>query len=308
MEIAFSIVIINFNTSSLTFDCVKSIFETTPSHFNFEVVVVDNASKYEDYLDLKKDITSYNKANITLFRSKINAGFALGNMMGMQFTRGKYIAFINNDVVLVQDSFSTIIDYFEKNDDIGVIGLQPIYENNKKQVAFGHFDTFYNRFLGYWLFEKMNPNKIKRHKLYFEPVSVDYVVGSFMFFKASTFNEIGGFDTNLFLYFEEMDICKRLKNVDLKTIFFPTIDYIHINGASTNLGYVKKIELKVSHLYIVRKNHGYLNFIALKYFFIIQYFFKSIFSPKHLKMLFKLITLGPPLSASIRHLQKIQEK
>ena len=105
-----------------------------------------------------------------------------------------------------------------------------------------------------------------------------------------------------------MDICKRLKNNNLKTIFFPNINYVHINGASTKLGYQKKVELKVSHLYIVRKNHGYLHYITLKYFFTIQYFFKSLFSPKHFKMLFKLITLGPPLAASIKHLQKIQEK
>jgi GT2 family glycosyltransferase len=308
MQIDFSIIIINYNTSQLTFDCIKSIYETTPKDFKFEVIVVDNASKYEDYLELKDEISLFGKENLTLFRSKINSGFASGNMTGVQFASGKYVVFINNDVVLLHDSFSPLIDYFENNIDTGVIGLQPLYDNQKKQVAFGHFDTIYNRFFGYWLFEKLNPSKVKRHKTYFEPVPVDYVVGSFMFFRARSFNEIGGFDTNLFLYFEEMDICKRLKNINLNTIFFPNINYVHINGASTKLGYVKKIELKISHLYIVRKNHGYLHYCALKYFFIIQYFFKALFNPKHFKMLFKLITFGPPLAASIRHLQKIQEK
>lgn len=308
MEIDISIVIINYNTSGLTFDCIRSIYDTSPKNINFEVIVIDNDSRYDDYCDLEKSIANFKKDNLTLFRSKINSGFASGNMIGVQFATGKFIAFINNDVVLTRDSFSPLLDYFDQNSDTGVIGLQPIYENGKKQVAFGHFDTVYNRFLGYWLFEKLNPRKVKRHKEYFEPLSVDYVVGSFMFFRARTFNEIGGFDTNLFLYFEEMDICKRLKNNNLKTIFFPNINYVHINGASTKLGYQKKVELKVPHLYIIRKNHGYLHYIALKYFFTIQYFFKSLFSPKHFKMLFKLITFGPPLAASIRHLQKIQEK
>jgi hypothetical protein len=308
MEPVFSVIIINYNTSALTFDCIKSIYATTPIHFDYEIIVVDNASNYADYSTLKQSIDGLDKDNIIIFRSKINGGFAMGNMFGVQFAKGKFLAFINNDVVLLQDSFSPLMDYFDYNLDTGVIGLQPIYENKKKQVAFGHFDTIFNRFLGYWLFEKLNPKKVKRHKAYSEPLNVDYVVGSFMFFSARSFNEIGGFDTNLFLYFEEMDICKRLKNKHLKSVFFPKLEYIHLNGASTKLGYVKKIELKVSHLYIVRKNHGYLHFIALKYFFIIQYFLKAFFNPKHFKMLFKLITFGPTLSASLRHIQKIEEK
>ena len=308
MTIDLSIIIINYNTSILTFNCIKSIYEQTPKNINFEIIVVDNASTYADYENLKHAIDSLNTTSTILIRSKINSGFGGGNMIGVQFATGEYFGFVNNDVVLIEDSFSYPIQFLKTNSKVGAIGIQPIFENNEKQVAFGHFDTFENRLLGYWLYEKLNPNKTKRHGKFENPTSVDYVVGSYMLFRANDFNKIGGFDTNLFLYFEEMDICQRLKNIDLKTIFIPSINYIHINGASTALGYTKKIELKISHLYVVRKNYGFLNYLILKYFFIFTFLVKSIFSPKHFKLFYKLVTLGAPLASSIKHNQIITEK
>lgn len=308
MKIDLSIIIINYNTSDLTFDCVKSIYLQTPKNINFEVIVVDNASKYEDYESLKTNIEGLNLPTITLFRSKINGGFSSGNMLGVQFAKGEHLAFVNNDVVLIEDSFSYPIQYLNINKNVGLVGIQPIYENKVKQVAFSHFDTFSNRFLGTWLYEKFNPKVTKRHGNFDKPTTVDYVVGSYMLFRAVDFYKIGGFDTNLFLYFEEMDIGKRLKNINLESVFIPSINYIHINGASTKLGYLIKIELKISHLYVVRKNHGFFNYLILKCFFIIMFFFKAIFKPKHFKLFFKLLTFGPPFASSIRHKQIILEK
>lgn len=308
MSVDLSIIIINYNNALLTIDCVKSIFNNTPKSINFEIIIIDNASKYEDFIILKTSIENQSNPNVILFRSKINGGFSSGNMLGVQFAKGKYLAFVNNDVLLIEDSFSSLIQYFESNKNAGVIGLQPVFKDKSHQVAFGHFDTFSNRILGYWLYEKLNPKKTKRHTVYTKPTEVDYVVGSFMFFRAIDFYKVGGFDTNIFLYFEEMDICKRMKNSGFKTLFFPQIDYVHLNGMSTKLGYVKKIELKISHLYVVRKNHGFFAYFILKYFFVLIFLIKAIFNPKHFKMLYKLLTFGSPLASSIRHQQVILEK
>ena len=308
MDINVSIILLNYNNAALTVDCINSIFEKTPKSITFEIIIVDNASRYEDYEQLKAGIDALNHPNISLFRSRINTGFAAGNMQGVQHAKGEYIALINNDVLLVEDSFTALIEHFNNFKDTGVIGIQPIYEDGEKQVAFGHFDTFSNRFLGYWLYEKLNPKKTKRHLEYKTPTETDFVIGSFMFFRASDFNKIGGLDSNLFLYYEEMDVCKRLKDIGLKSVFIPTIKYVHLCGRSTNLGYAKKIELKISHLYIVRKNHGYLQYFLLKNLYIITYILKSLVKPKHYKLTIALLKMGAPLSTSLKHQQVILEK
>lgn len=303
-----SIIIINYNTALLTYNCIQSIVAFTPKDLNFEIILIDNASQLEDFNSLKSNIDVLNLSNITLFRSKINTGFSGGNMLGVQFATGKFLTFINSDVLLTCDSFSELINYFNNHKNVGVIGLQPIYKNGNKQIPFSHFQNFQLSLLGYWLFEKLNPRKANRRGIYEKPIKVDFVVGSFMFFRAKSFYEIGGFDNNIFLYYEEMDVCQRLKKINLDAVFFPHLNYVHLIGASTKLGYVKKIELKISHLYVVSKNNGYFSYLILKLLFIIEYFFKSIFKPKHFKMLYKLITFGPVLSSSLKNTQKILDK
>ncbi|RZK12504.1 MAG: glycosyltransferase family 2 protein [Flavobacterium sp.] len=308
MDINVSIILLNYNNSVLTLNCIDSIFEKTPKSVSFEIVIVDNASKYSDYEHLKTGIDTLNLPNVSLYRSRINTGFAAGNMQGVQYAKGQHIALINNDVLLVEDSFTPLIAHLEKFKDHGALGIQPIYEDGEKQVAFGHFDTFATRFFGYWLYEKLNPKKTKRHGDYKVPTETDFVIGSFMFFRAEDFYKVGGLDSNLFLYYEEMDVCKRLKNIGLKSVFIPTINYVHLCGRSTNIGYHKKIELKISHLYIVRKNHGYLQYALLKYLYILIFSIKSLVKPKHFKLALALIKMGAPLANSLKHQQIILEK
>ena len=84
-----------------------------------------------NYELLKENITHLNVPNLKLIRSKANTGFASGNMYGVQQASGEFLAFVNNDVVLIEDSFSYPIEYLNKNLDVGVLGLQPIFENGE---------------------------------------------------------------------------------------------------------------------------------------------------------------------------------
>ena len=135
MKINLSVVIINYNTSVLTFNCVLSIIKQTPKNLTYEIIVIDNASSFEEYNDLKKMIDQLGNEKVFLFRSKLNGGFSAGNMLGVQFAKGEYLAFINNDVILVEDSFTYPLDYLGKNKHVGIVGIQPIFENNEKQVV-----------------------------------------------------------------------------------------------------------------------------------------------------------------------------
>ena len=86
------------------------------------------------------------------------------------------------------------------------------------------------------------------------PTKVHYVQGSFMFIGSADFNEIGGFDTNLFLYYEESDISLRLLKLKNKyTYLVPSLEYIHYKSASTKKNIDIKIEQKISLLYHTKK-------------------------------------------------------
>ncbi|OUS21620.1 hypothetical protein A9Q93_00450, partial [Nonlabens dokdonensis] len=125
-----SCIIINYNTSQLTREAIQSVMDFTQDDVNYEIVVLDNASKYEDYINLKEFVDQAPDF-VNIHRSRINTGFGGGNMLGVQKAQPcKYYAFINNDILFVQDH--TLLDLFnfmENNDRIGICSPQMLDEN-----------------------------------------------------------------------------------------------------------------------------------------------------------------------------------
>jgi GT2 family glycosyltransferase len=275
---------------------------------NFEIIVVDNASDQEDYNGLKSSLQFLNSSHVTLHRSRINTGFGGGNMQGVQFAKGSYYLFLNNDTILLNDAVSICHSFMEARVDAAVCGAQIYNEKNNKQVSFDHFTSFWREVFGRQFVEVVF-SKPKRRRSYSDPLSVDYINGSFMFFRASDFNSVGGFDTNIFLYFEESDICYRLMKNGRKTYFVPSASYLHYHGKSigkSGTSIATKIELKTSMFYVIRKNYGYLHYQALRLVFIIRYGLTSFVKPKNIKLFYRIL-IGLPMGKSLRHKQQVQD-
>jgi len=303
-----AIIIINYNSSEFSQKCIQSVLENTTSTISYEIIIVDNASKNRDYEALKNYISKLKNTNIRLYRSRINTGFGGGNMYGVQFAHANYYLFLNNDTLLIKDPIKICFDFMEKTGDAALCGPQIFNEHQKKEVSFDHFTSIGREIFGKkmleFVFRKTKPN---RRKQYSTPLSVDYVNGSFMFFRAKDFDSVGGFDTTIFLYFEESDICYRLKKKNRKTYFIPSASYLHYQGKSiqkTTWNIRTKIELKTSMFYVIRKNYGYFHYQLLRVFFILRYGLVSIVKPKYFK-LFHRILIGLPMGKSLKQEQSI---
>lgn len=300
-------IIINYNSSKLTQECINSIISKTNPTLNYQIIVVDNCSEKEDYLALKHFCDSHPFTNLQLIRSKINTGFGGGNMAGFHFANAKYIAFVNNDTVFLNDCFSILKTALEKDNSIAMVGGQSYSETGKQMVAFDHFASLSKELFGRDFLEKINPKKYPKRKLeYTNPVQVNYVQGSFMLVRTDDFNTVGGFDTNIFLYYEETDLCIRLAKIGKSCYLIPEAKYIHYHGASTPQNITIKTELKISLLYIIRKHYGFFSFYFLLNYLRINYVFSTIFKPKYWYLL-KVLLAGAPLSKSLKTKQIIKE-
>lgn len=300
-------IIINYNSSKLTQECINSIISKTNPSLNYQIIVVDNCSEKEDYLALKHFCDSHPFTNLQLVRSKINTGFGGGNMAGFHFANAKYIAFVNNDTVFLNDCFSILKNAVEKDNSIAMVGGQSYSETGKQMVAFDHFASLSKELFGRDFLEKINPKKYPKRKLeYTNPVQVNYVQGSFMLVRTDDFNTVGGFDTNIFLYYEETDLCIRLAKIGKSCYLIPEAKYIHYHGASTPQNITIKTELKISLLYIIRKHYGFFSFYFLLNYLRINYVFSTIFKPKYWYLL-KVLLTGAPLSKSLKVKQIIKE-
>ena len=301
-----AIILINYNSSEHSINCIRSIINKTSQKINYQIIITDNCSEKEDYLKLKKFCTELGFNNLQLHRSRINSGFGGGNMFGVQFANANYLAFINNDTLLKNDCLSIIKNALETNPQIGIAGAQAYKENGDFMISLDHFASPAREILGRSFLENINPRKYpKRKRSYVNPKQVNFVPGSFMFVKASDFYEIGGFDTNIFLYYEETDLCIRLAKKSKLAYLIPEAEFIHYHGASTEKSLAIKKELKISLLYIIQKHYGYFGRIAVLTFLIFKYFFSSIFKSKN-RSLFLLLLIGAPLSKSLKQSQKIK--
>ena len=156
--------------------------------------------------------------------------------------------------------------------------------------------------------ELLNPKRYPKIKqTYREPLKVDYIQGAFMFIDAAAFNAVGGFDTNLFLYYEESDVCRRILKQQGKTCYLvPQLEYIHYESASSSNNIIMKIEQKISLIYYIKKHFGWFWYKVLLFYFCVRYFFSSFFKPKYWR-LFSLMVQGMPLSKSLKQQQKVAD-
>lgn len=305
-----SCVIINYNTSQYTVDCVASIIENTSNSIDYEIVVVDNASEYEDFENLKQGLNNLGKSKfIKLIRSKINVGFGAGNMLGVQHCQNcSYYAFINNDTLQVSPNcLGKLCDFMNANKGVGISSPQMLDQHKNFRVTIDHFSSISREILRRPILEKINPKKFLNRKVtYQKPTKVNYVQGSFMFTRAEAFNAVGGFDTNLFLYYEESDLSLRLlKNQNQSTFLIPNLEYIHYKSASIKKGISIKIEQKISMLYHTKKHYGWFKYKVLISYLCIRYTITSLFKPKYFPLVLVLLK-GAPITSSLRQRQKIK--
>lgn len=300
-----AVILINYNSTEHTINCVNSIIEKTSKNISYQIIITDNCSEKDEYLKLKSHCDSLEDGNIKLYRNTINSGFGGGNMFGLQFSNAKYYAFVNNDTLFKNDCLSILKNTLDTNQNIGIAGAQSFKENGDFMVSLDHFASPTREILGRNFLELINPKKYpKRKKTYQNPLQVNFVPGSFMFVRAKDFNKVGGFDTNIFLYYEETDLCIRLSKIAKYAYLVPEAKFIHFHGASTPRSIAIKKELKISLLYILRKHYGFLGHFTVSIFLIVKYFFSSLLKPKNWPLFYLLIS-GAPLSKSLKMKQKI---
>ncbi len=281
---------------------MASIKQHTSENVAVEYIIVDNASANNEGLSLQNKFQ--NQEDCKVVRSYINLGFGAGNVLGVQQATGRYFAFINSDVLFTEDCFSEMVSFMESNDDVGVCGIQILNREGEKTISQRPFEGVRYKLFGKKLLYRTDPNIPRINAELIVPTQVDFVIGSFMFFNANAYRECGGFDPNIFLYYEEFDICYRLKKLEYKTVFIPSLNYIHLEGQSGGFNILRKKEHLLSYLYVVRKNLGFCKFWIIKSFLLLTYFFKAIFKPKYRPLFKFLLFHGESLAHSMRHHQK----
>ena len=293
-----AVILINYNASEFTLKCIESVKDKTRTDVSYEIIVTDNNSEFDDFENLKEKFPEDSRCK--LLRSDVNTGFGGGNMFGAAVANARYLLFLNNDALFMNDCLSILTKYMDAHREVGVCTAQNYDEHDNLVPSFDHNKGIRRLLLGREFLEKTNPKRYPKRKTeYNEPITVDWVNGAFLLFRKEAFEAIDGFDTNIFLYWEEMDLCHRLRKSEYKTVLYPEAKILHYQGVS--IGKSKEINKEAyrSYLYVTRKNFGFLKFLFIKYYLFIVLLLK----PKKWYLLSTILG-GGYMKNSLREKQK----
>lgn len=296
-----SIITVNYNSSDDTLKMIESVKNNTS--VNYEMIVIDNASTYDEYVKLE---SIKDTKNTTLYRSKLNVGFAAGNMIGVEKAslNSKYYFFLNNDTLLINNVVDILFNTMEKEKNIGLIAPQLYDDNQQRSTTFREFPSVSEKFFGKGFHKFISTQKIYNYKKeYHEIIDVGIVSGASLFCRAEAFQKAGQFDTTFFLYCEEEDLSKRIKDIGYRVCLEPNAKLIHLCGKSTLRNFHVEKEFIISYFYLVSKHHNIINSFLLKLNLTIKYLLKISKNPIY-KQLFLFCFKVNKFQKSLRYLQK----
>lgn len=272
-----SVIILNYNVRYFLEICVLSV-QKALENIDSEIIVVDNNSQDDSCAMMKKRFP-----NVKLIENKENSGFPKGNNIGVAVAKGEYICILNPDTVVAEDTFTKVLAFAKKQNDLGIVGCKLIdgtgnFLPESKRGIPTPFVAFTKITGLYKVFPKTFGQYYAQHLSENETGKVEILVGAFMLMKRDLYNEIGGFDENCFMYSDDIDLSYMALKKGKSNYYFYETSVIHYKGESTikdgtymkrfqeAMNFFYKKHFKVSFLFSVFMKMGIVFFSLVKMF------------------------------------------
>lgn len=259
-----SILIVHYNTPGLLRQTLKGIFRANPS-VSYEVIVVDNNPACR----IKEKIESEFPQVKTLVSPR-NVGFGQGMNLAMDVALGRYIFVFNPDIILMPGALESLRQFMDTHHDVGMVGSRLLNPDGSVQhscyrfmepmiipyrrVPFLRRLSFAKRAVDAYLMVGEDLSRIR---------DVDYLLGAAMFVRREAMEQVGGFDPEFFVYFEDQDWCRRFWLAGWRVVYHPHVSLIHYHRRETAeggfigqlLNPLTRVQIK-SALYYYKKYKG----------------------------------------------------
>jgi len=220
-----SILIVAYNDNNYLEKCISSIYENFSNFLTWEIIIINNneISDINNIFNLTTD-----SSKIKLINHKKNIGFGAGINLGATEALGEYLLILNSDTKILGKNIKHIFDEFSKDKNIGVIGAGIINKQGLSQAwSAGKKLTLHDL-----IRNNLGLSRSKSIWKNSKKIECDWVAGTAMFIQKDLFDKLGGFDKRFFMYFEDMDLCLRVRKLGKKVMFFPEFQIFHGSGES----------------------------------------------------------------------------
>ena len=265
-----SVIIVNWNVRDLLRECLRSI-EAGKGGLSLEIIVVDSASSDDSVAMVRSEFPS-----VHLIACTENVGFPRGNNLGLQEARGDYLLLLNPDTVIVDDALAVLVSYLQVNPDVGVVGPQLLNPDGSVQSSRRRFPTVTTGFFESTWLEGLASGILRRYYALDLPddatADVDWLTGACIMGPRSTYEAVGGMDEGYFMYSEELDWCRRIKESGRRVVYYPAAQVIHHVGKSSEQAVTARhINFNQAKLRYFRKYHGRFMAAILRVFLLAGY-------------------------------------
>ncbi len=267
-----SIVIVNWNVKDLLRQCLHSLLDRaslvsekeklwqTKGGRCFEVLVVDSASS-----DGSVDMVRSEFPHICLYASDVNLGYSGGNNLGLRKSRGEYILLLNPDTEVLGSALDEMVGYMSARPEVGVVGPQMRYPDGQVQSSRRRFPGLATALVESTFLEKWIPRHraLTRYRMLDRPddemSQVDWLVGACLLVRAVVRDQVGVIDDQYFMYSEELDWQRRIREAGWTIVYLPGARIIHYEGKSSEqVGALTHIRFSRSKVRYFGKHHGRL--------------------------------------------------
>lgn len=222
-----SIVIVSFNTKDLLKKCLKSVVRSLILAVSAEVIVVDNGST-----DNSPDMVKKEFSNIKLIENRENLGFAKAVNQGIKKTQGDFILLLNSDIIAKPGAIWKLSEFTRNHPETGVVGGRFFDADGSSQGSCFFLPTLRRAIREFWLGDK-GFSVVKKYVPEGEgPSEVEAVMGAVFLISRKVIDQVGLFDERYFMYFEDLDYCRRVRKAGFKVYYLPTAEFIHYHGVS----------------------------------------------------------------------------
>ncbi len=292
-KIELSIIILNYNGKNYLFKCLRSIYQFPPNR-KFEIIVVDNNSN-----DGSQEMVRKNFPQVKLICNRENLGFTRANNIGIKFSRGEFILLLNNDTRVLAQSLDILLNEIKSHPEIGVIAPALLNEDFSYQLSYGLHPNLKNEFLQKFFLKILFKLRLRKKGDNWKK-EVDWVSGACLLTTKEVLHYTNYFDEEFFLYFDDSDLCARIRKLGKKIVYFPKAKIVHYLGKSKEIIPLKHlIEYRKSQLYFYKKHNSKIEFILLKLYlsfkFLVFFILSKIlrkklkYDPEIYQKIFKLI-------------------
>lgn len=246
-------VIVNYNAGPELASALQSIADDMGSR-GWEAVVVDNAS-----IDGSSDLASVFAPHARVVRNAVNVGFGRGINQGVAASTAPFILIMNPDCRLEHGALATMRAELEGRQRCAIVGPRVLDPDGSEQgSARGDPDMLTGLFGRTGLLRNLLPSSsVSRRNVVSngESATVDWVSGACMLVRRAAFDEVGGFDARYFLYWEDADLCRRLRARGHEIRYVPAATAVHRVGHSSKTAHAASIKAFHESAYLYYSTH-----------------------------------------------------